>query len=123
VNILAGAAMAAEDFLPLSAADLQLLLILTEGERHAYGIASAAEAEDTKVPLELGSLYRMLARLSEAGLIEEDPTPRPSPSGPRRKVYRITGLGRDVAAAEVRRLRQVVGWAEGRLGMEGGTAP
>ena len=115
--------MDSERFLPLSPSDLELLLILTEGERHAYGIASAAEAQKRKVPLELGSLYRMLSRLREWGLIAEDPTPRPSPSGPRRKVYRITPLGREVASAEVRRLREVVGWAERRLGLEGGRTP
>lgn len=108
--------MRPEDHLPLSAADFQLLLILLEGERHAYGIAQAAEArEDARVPLELGSLYRMLARLQDTGLIEEDPEPRPSPSGPRRKIYRITALGRAVAEAEAARLREVLAWANARL--------
>lgn len=109
-----------EKLLPLSPADFQLLVILMEGERHAYGIAQAAEArEKARVPLGLGSLYRMLSRLQEQGLIHEDPTPRPSPSGPTRKVYRITDLGRAVVAAETRRLREVVAWAEARLGTEG----
>jgi len=114
--------MRPDDVLPLSAADFQLLVILMEGERHAYGISRAAEArEQARVPLALGSLYRMLSRLEDQGMIDEDPTPRPSPSGPKRKVYRITELGRRVVAAEIRRLREAVAWAEARLGAEGET--
>jgi DNA-binding PadR family transcriptional regulator len=104
------------DFLPLSPADFQLLLVLLTGERHAYGISQAAsEQARGRVPLELGSLYRMLSRLRETGLIEEDPVARPSPSGPARKVYRITALGRDVARAEADRLRAVLAVADARL--------
>lgn len=105
-----------EEFLPLVPADFQLLLVLLDGDRHAYGIAqAAAEQERGRVPLELGSLYRMLSRLQDGGLIEEDPVARPSPSGPARKVYRITGLGRSVARAEADRLREVLAVAEARL--------
>jgi DNA-binding PadR family transcriptional regulator len=104
------------DFLPLSPADFQLLLVLLTGERHAYGISQAAsEQARGRVPLELGSLYRMLSRLQECGLIEEDPVARPSPAGPARKVYRITGLGREVAQAEADRLRAVLAVADARL--------
>jgi DNA-binding PadR family transcriptional regulator len=107
---------AARDFLPLSPADFQLLLVLLTGERHAYGISqAAAEQARGRVPLELGSLYRMLARLQESGLIEEDPVSRPSPSGPARRVYRITALGRSVARAEADRLRAVLAVADARL--------
>lgn len=107
-------------FLPLSPADFQLLLVLLDGERHAYGIAQAVEEQERgRVPLELGSLYRMLGRLHDGGLIEDDPVPRPSPAGPRRKVYRITPLGRAVARAEASRLRDVLAVADARLA-EGG---
>lgn len=108
-----------DGYLPLSAADFELLLVLSEGERHAYGIARAVEAQERgRVPLELGSLYRMLSRLEEWGLIEEDPVARPSRSGPVRKVYRITVLGRQVARAELARLRDVLAEAEVRLAPE-----
>ena len=104
------------DLLPLTAADFQLLLVLLDGDRHAYGIAEAVEAQPRgRVPLELGSLYRMLHRLGEWGVIEEDPVLRPSPSGPKRKVYRITPFGRRVAAAEAARLREVLSVADVRL--------
>jgi DNA-binding PadR family transcriptional regulator len=101
------------EFLPLSPADFQLLLVLVDGARHAYGIARAVEeGKRGIVPLELGSLYRMLARMQERGLIDEDPVTRASPSGPPRKVYRITRLGRAVARAEADRLRDVLAIAD-----------
>jgi DNA-binding PadR family transcriptional regulator len=104
------------DFLPVSPADLQLLLILLTEDLHAYGIARAAEEQERwSVPLELGSLYRMLDRLQRSGLVAADPQPRPSPSGPRRKLYRITDLGRHVVAAEIARMRDVVEVGEERL--------
>jgi len=107
-------------FLPLSPADFQLLLVLLEGDRHAYGIARAVEEQERgRVPLELGSLYRMLSRLQEAGMIEEDPVEQPSPSGPKRRVYRITALGRQTARAEADRLRDVLAVAEVRLARAG----
>lgn len=109
----------AETFLPLSPADFQLLLVLLAGERHAYGIAQAAQEQGRgRVPLELGSLYRMLARLQESGLIEEDPVARPSPAGPARRFYGITALGRAVARAEAERLRAVLAVADARLAAE-----
>lgn len=107
---------APHEFLPLSPADFQVLIVLLTGERHAYGVSVAAsEQARGRVPLELGSLYRRLARLQECGLIEEDPVARPSPSGPARKVYRITALGRAVARAEADRLRAVLAVADARL--------
>lgn len=104
------------EFLPVSPADLQLLLVLLAGELHAYGIAQAVEEQERgRVPLELGSLYRMLDRLQRSGLVAVDPVPRASPSGPGRKVYRITQLGRRVVAAEIARMRDVVEVGEERL--------
>jgi DNA-binding PadR family transcriptional regulator len=106
----------ASHFLPVAPADFQLLLVLLDGDRHAYGISQAVEEQERgRVPLEIGSLYRMLSRLQSQGLIDEDPVSRPNPMGPRRKVYRITELGRRVAAAEATRLRDVLEVATARL--------
>ena len=109
-----------ERFLPLSSGDLQLLLVLMDGDRHAYGIALAvAEKGAGAVRLGVGSLYRMLARLQEVGLIAEDPIAQPSPVGPSRKVYAVTDLGKAVVEGEVRRLRAVISDAETVLGVAG----
>lgn len=102
-------------FLPLPPADFQLLLILAERDLHAYGISRAVEAGQTGVRLEIGSLYRRLARLEGQGLIEEREGSAP-PDAPesRRRYYGITQLGRRVASAEAVRLRAVLDVAESK---------
>ena len=48
----------AEDFIPLSAAHFHMLLSLTEGSRHGYGVKREVEERtDGKVRLAAGSLY------------------------------------------------------------------
>ena len=103
--------------LPLPSHDFHVLLTLAEAPRHAYGLATAVEADDsTGVRLEIGSLYRMLARLQTQGLVEPDESPRAGGTGhePRRRYYRITPFGRRVAEAEAARLQSVVGLARRR---------
>lgn len=99
-----------ETLLPLAPADFQLLLVLLDGELHAYGITKAVERQRKgRVPLEIGSLYRMLSRLLEQGLVEERPAkPHDTGVAARRRYYRITPLGRRVAKAEAARLRDVL---------------
>ena len=100
--------------LPLSAADFQVLLILAEGPLHPYGISKAVgDWPDTRVRLEIGSLYRMLNRMVTAGLIEDAGE---GPKGPaaRRRAFRITPFGRKVAKAEAARLEKVVAAARAR---------
>ncbi len=105
----------ANTFLPLAAADFQLLLILAERDAHAYGISQAVEAAKTGVTLEIGSLYRRLTRMEADGLIEEreSAVPQDTPES-RRKYYGITQLGRRVANAEATRLRAVLQLAESK---------
>jgi|SRR5579862_2004005 len=96
--------------LPLPAHDFQILLALAEGPRHAYGLAQAVESPSAGgVRLELGSLYRILARLTTAGVIAEDSGPPPSDAREaRRRYYRLTAFGRRVAEAETARLQAVL---------------
>ena len=98
------------DLLPLAPQDFHVLIALAEAPRHAYGLAKAVEAlPDGGVRLEIGSLYRILARLTTAGLIE-DVEPRAAAGGheARRRYYRITPFGRKVAEAESSRLQAVL---------------
>jgi len=102
-----------EAFLPLRPADLQVLLVLTEGPRHGYGLMKAVEEQSGgRVRLEVGSLYRLIGRMLDAGLVEEAPVaPKAAarePRGERRRYYRITPLGRRAAGAELERLRRVL---------------
>ncbi len=97
-----------KNLLPLPATDFQLLLLLCKEPMHAYGIAGAA-GSDGGARLEIGSLYRVLARMLKSGLIEEIP-PKTAVSGneAKRKYFRITPLGRKVASAEARRLKSAL---------------
>jgi len=103
------------DFQPLPPHDLQVLLALAEGPRHAYGLAQAGEdLRDGSVRLELGSLYRVLARLTASGLIADDAREASEGQEARRRYYRLTTLGRRVAEAETARLEAVVRLARRR---------
>jgi len=98
------------EFLPLSATDFQLLLALTAGELHGYAInKSVREASGGRVRIGLGSLYRILARLLNSGLVEESESDDDeSGGGPTRRGYRLTESGQAVLRAEVSRLSDAV---------------
>ena len=94
---------AIDKHLPLRRVEFHILLSLAAGERHGYGIIQDIEARgETSVP-DVGTMYRALARMAEAGLIEAAER-----SDDRRNYYRITGLGARVARAEARRLGALV---------------
>ena len=100
------------ELLPLPPHDLHVLLALLEAPRHAYGLSSAVDGVDGPggaVRLEIGSLYRVLARLTSQGVIEDfDPPADAGGHEARRRYYRITAFGRRVAAAEAARLDAVL---------------
>ncbi len=100
-------------FLPLSPTDFQVLLALVRQPLHGYAVMKVVEeTSGGRLNIEIGSLYRIIARLSSAGLIEESGTPDPEPRpGRKRRVYTLTPLGRAVARAEAHRLRDTVALA------------
>ncbi len=99
-----------EAWLPLSPAIFHILLALTAGERHGYGIMQeTALRSNGKVNLGPGTLYRSLKRLLIDGLIEEsDERPVPELDDERRHYYRLTLYGLQVAKAEAQRLAALV---------------
>lgn len=119
-----------ESLLPLSPAVFHILLALTAGERHGYGIMQeTARTSDGKVTLGPGTLYRSLRRLLADGLIEEsDERPVPELDDERRHYYRLTPFGLQVARAEAQRLASLVRIAQsqhllpqpGAVTLEGG---
>jgi DNA-binding PadR family transcriptional regulator len=86
--------------------EFHVLLSLSAGERHGYGIIQDIEARgETAVP-DVGTMYRALARMLENGLIEAGARrPAPDADDERRNYYRITDTGRRAAKAEARRLQ------------------
>lgn len=102
---------------PLTPAVLHILLALSSGERHGYGIMKQVrEDSQGKVKMGPGTLYGSLARMMEAGLIRESGRRvDPERDDERRIYYELTRAGRAALEAELRRYRAVVGLAEGRL--------
>jgi len=96
-------------YLPLRRVEFHILLSLVDGERHGYGIIRDIEARGESAVPDVGTMYRALARMAEAGLIESAERKPATDSGDeRRNYYRITSLGTRVARAEARRMRELV---------------
>ncbi len=97
-----------DDRLPLRTVEFHILLSLAAGERHGYGIIQDIQIRgDAPVP-DVGTMYRALARMVEAGLIEAASRRPAADAGDERRNYsRITPAGRRAAAAEARRLERL----------------
>src|SRR6201989_2841038 len=102
---------------PLTPAVLHILLAVSPGERHVYGIMKQVEADSQgKVKMGPGTLYGSMGRMMEAGLIREsDKRVDPEMDDERRIYYELTRAGRAALEAELTRYRGVVAVAEGRL--------
>ncbi|MGD8329185.1 MAG: PadR family transcriptional regulator [Acidobacteriota bacterium] len=100
---------AARDYLPLTNLAFHVLLALGDGPAHGYAIGKEVESRsDGMLNPATGSLYQVLKRLSQDGLIANAPV---KPDDARRQSYQLTDLGRAVAEAEARRLSALVGTA------------
>jgi DNA-binding PadR family transcriptional regulator len=96
--------------LPLPPATFHILLAVADGDRHGYGIIQDVAARTGgELKLSAGTLYRSIQRMLEQGLIVETADrPLPELDDERRRYYRITPFGREVARAEARRMSQLV---------------
>ena len=115
----------ATSFLPLRPVDFHVLLALSAGDLHGYGLVRhIADESDGRVQLVPGNLYAMLKRLLGAGLVAESRRrPVPGEEDVRRRYYTLTALGREVAEAEARRLRDLLHRVETRGILDGGGTP
>ena len=98
--------------------EFTILVTLAADERHGYGIMQEADRlSDGDVRLEPGTLYRALHRMLEDGWVAESgKRPAADLDDERRRYYRLTPLGRRLAAAEAERLSRLVSAARaGRL--------
>ncbi len=95
-------------FDPLAPASLHILLALSEGPAHGYGILQAVREDASgSVRLGTGSLYRHLSKLIDAGFVSEV-QPGPSADPRRGNSYRLTARGRQALAVERERLAALV---------------
>ena len=107
--------------LPLRPIEFEILLVLVGGDAHGYGIIKeAGERWPGARPMETGTLYRALRRLTTSGMVQ------PAERGPveggedeRRRYFAVTPFGRRVAAAEASRLEIQLNVARARALLSG----
>lgn len=103
--------------LPLAPAVFHILLALADGDAHGYRIrADVIERSNGTLKLDPGSLYRLIARLSEDRLIDEAPSrPKAEDDDERRRYYRLTPLGKRVLTAETERMAALVAFSRTKV--------
>lgn len=80
---------------PLKSQYFQILLALSQADLHGYGIQRAVlDRTDDGMRLWPAMLYRSLAKLQSAALIEQAPPPADEPDDERRQYYTLTAAGR-----------------------------
>jgi DNA-binding PadR family transcriptional regulator len=99
-------------YLPLTPAAFHVLLALADGAKHGYLILKEVEERTGgDVRLSTGTLYGLVKRFLDDELIVE--LPAEDDGQERRRPYKLTAFGRQVARAEAVRLEQMVSAARG----------
>jgi len=98
------------EMLPLTQAVFHIMLALGRGERHGYGIMLEVERLTSgRLNLGPGTLYRSIQRMLLDEMIEETKEVHdPEEDDERRRYYRLTRFGLEVAGAESQRLESLV---------------
>ena len=98
-----------EPLLPLTPAMFHVLLALADGEKHGYAILKeVAGTSGGEVQLSTGTLYAIIKRLLESGLIVEVRRRPAAGDDQRRRYYRLTEPGRATAIAEAERMEKLL---------------
>jgi len=104
---------------PLPFTAFQILLALAGEDLHGYGIMrQVAEQTNGRIRLGPGTLYSSIQTLLEEKLIEEV-SPREDAETERRRYYRLTAAGRNLAITEANRLADVLRLARRRKILRG----
>src|ERR1700751_2810680 len=104
-----------ESAAPLTPAMFHVLLALAGDDLHGYAILKeVALRTGGEVQLSTGTLYGIIKRLLNDGLIVERRERPSAHDDERRRYYRLTPQGREVAAAEAERPEKVVALARAR---------
>ena len=108
--------------LPLKPVTFEILLVLAAEDLHGYAIVKQLEERSGgSMRLEPANLYRTLRTLMDRDLIgEADHPPDQEPNDQRRRYFRITKFGREVARAEAARLAKLVEEARAQQLLRGG---
>src|SRR5512133_476963 len=105
-------------FLPLSEQVCFILLSLAPEPKHGYAISKEIQVlSQGRIVLSVSTLYTLLKRLLDDGLIERGGDESVvDESGRPRKVYQLTDFGQRVLSADLARLRSLLAVAELRFG-------
>jgi DNA-binding PadR family transcriptional regulator len=105
-----------DTLLPLTAAMFEVLIALADGEKHGYAIIKEVARRTTgEVSLSAGTLYAIVRRFEQEGVIQEsDERPDPALDDERRRYYKLTAFGREVAQAEARRMETALKMAHSK---------
>jgi DNA-binding PadR family transcriptional regulator len=98
------------ELIPLKQSTYQVLLALGDEELHGYAVMQfLSEMTGGREVIMPGTLYAALARMVDEGLVEgREAANGDSSGGPRRRYYRRTAFGREVARLESERLRSLL---------------
>jgi DNA-binding PadR family transcriptional regulator len=97
--------------------NFQVLLALSEGERHGWALVRELQQRSTDERILPGNFYRTLRGMLAEGLIEEAPRRGagvPATRKERRTYFRLTEAGRTAAKAEARKLESLVAQSRAR---------
>ena len=103
--------------LPLTVPVFHILVSLADRDLHGYAmIQDILQRTDGEVRLTASTLYTAIRRLLDAGMVDEVDDPRRGPGGDdeRRRYYRMTSYGREVAQLEAARLERAAGMARAK---------
>jgi DNA-binding PadR family transcriptional regulator len=105
-----------ETYGPLTPAMFHVLLALAGDDLHGYAILKEVELRtEGKVKLSTGTLYGIIKRLLADGLVTElRSRPAQAQDDERRRYYRLTNAGRQVATTEAERMDEMVNAARAR---------
>jgi DNA-binding PadR family transcriptional regulator len=100
----------AQGHLPLSVPVFQILLALADRDLHGYAIIQDIRRRtDGEVDLTASTLYAAIKRLLDGRLVDElSARPQSGDDDLRRRYYRITPLGLEVARLETARLERTL---------------
>jgi DNA-binding PadR family transcriptional regulator len=103
-----------ENLLPLRPSVFHILLALSDGDLHGYGIMQeVAEHTAGQIKLGPGTLYGTIKRLlADRLIVEADERPDPELDDERRRYYCLTDFGQRVLKAEVQRISKMVSVAQ-----------
>lgn len=92
---------------PLSESYYYILLCLSKGANHGYGVMQMTEKLSCgDVTIGSGTMYGASVNMMKKGWVEEIMSDEPGME--RRRLYRLTDLGRDVLKQEIARLHRML---------------